>query len=96
MSTFVFEYDLGEKNILKSIIVGENKKKDLLVKLNKSQSDKTVVNINSEANIDENLWKDIIDRFMMLNNLNAYIEIDDGGAKPGTILFRLNEAVEQL
>lgn len=96
MCTFVFEYELGQKNITENITTGEYKKKDVLVKLSQSQDDKTIVNINSEVNTDENLWKDILDRFMMMNDLNAYIEINDGGAKPGTVLFRLNEAVEQL
>ncbi|WP_455543877.1 hypothetical protein [Intestinibacter sp.] len=96
MSTFVFEYKIDEKNIDKYLVAGENKKKDASVKLSKVTDNKMVVTINSEVNTDKDLWKDIIDRFILINGINANILIEDGGAKPGTILFRLNEAIEQL
>lgn len=93
MENMVFEFD-GINKIQKSSLVGIKKSKDVEISFNLPKEDKCRVVVNSEINTDENLWKDLLDRFFLINNSHVDIQINDFGAKPSTISFRLNEALE--
>lgn len=93
MENLVLEFD-GIKAIDKESISGVAKKKDVEVKIKKADGNKSKVTINSDKNTDENLWEALLYRFFLVNEIHADIEINDLGAKPSTISFRLNEALE--
>lgn len=93
MENIVFKFD-GIDKVNKESVVGSQKPKDVEIKFSSPKSEKSEVVINSEINTDENLWESLLDRFFLINNAHVDIEINDFGAKPSTISFRLSEALE--
>lgn len=93
MENLVFEYN-GSNNIKRNSFVGLNKIKDVEISFHLPKDDISKVTIDSEKNTDEKLWKSLLDRFFLINDIHADIQINDFGAKPSTITFRLNEALE--
>lgn len=93
MGNIVFEFE-GINKIQKDSLVGSKKFKDVEISFKLAREDKCSVIVNSEVNTDGDLWKDLLDRFFLVNDIHADIEVNDFGAKPSTITFRLNQALE--
>lgn len=93
MENLLLEFN-GTRDINKESIAGIAKKKDVEIKIKKANESKSKVTINSDINTDKNLWEALLDRFFLVSEIHADIEINDFGAKPSTISFRLNEALE--
>lgn len=67
---------------------------DLEVLLEPSKTGKATVTIRTSVDGFEQYWKAVLDRFFSKYQGAASIEINDFGATPGTVMLRLEQAVE--
>lgn len=93
MENLILNYN-GNKKINTECCIGQQSPKQVEIKLSFPKTEVCKVTVNSDVNEDSNLWKSIMDRFFLINDIHADIEINDFGAKPSTILFKLLQAME--
>jgi malonate decarboxylase delta subunit len=67
---------------------------DLEVLLEPTQGDRAHVLIRTSVDGFRDTWKAVLDRFFAKYDGAARIEINDAGATPGSVLLRLEQAVE--
>ena len=67
---------------------------DLEVLLEPAQGDRAHVLIRTSVDGFKDTWKAVLDRFFAKYDGAARIEINDAGATPGSVLLRLEQAVE--
>ena len=67
---------------------------DLEVLLEPSQGDRSHVLIRTSVDGFRDTWKAVLDRFFAKYDGLVRIEINDAGATPGSVLLRLEQAVE--
>ena len=67
---------------------------DLEVLLEPMQGDRAHVLIRTSVDGFRDTWKAVLDRFFAKYDGAARIEINDAGATPGSVLLRLEQAVE--
>ena len=67
---------------------------DLEVLLEPSKEGKATVNIRTSVDGYGPVWKEVLDRFFSKYQGAANVEINDFGATPGTVMLRLEQAVE--
>ena len=67
---------------------------DLEVLLEPTQGDRAQVLIRTSVAGFRDTWKAVLDRFFAKYDGAARIEINDAGATPGSVLLRLEQAVE--
>ena len=67
---------------------------DLEVLLEPTQGDRAHVLIRTSVDGFRDTWKAVLDRFFAKYHGAVRIEINDAGATPGSVLLRLEQAVE--
>jgi malonate decarboxylase delta subunit len=67
---------------------------DLEVLLEPAQGDRAHVLIRTSVDGFKDTWKAVLDRFFAKYDGVVRIEINDAGATPGSVLLRLEQAVE--
>ena len=67
---------------------------DLEVLLEPNQGDRSHVLIRTSVDGFQDTWKAVLDRFFARYDGAVRIEINDAGATPGSVLLRLEQAVE--
>ena len=67
---------------------------DLEVLLEPTQGDRAHVLIRTSVDGFRDTWKAVLDRFFAKYDGAVRIEINDAGATPGSVLLRLEQAVE--
>jgi malonate decarboxylase delta subunit len=67
---------------------------DLEVLLEPAQGDRAQVLIRTSVDGFRDTWKAVLDRFFARYDGVVRIEINDAGATPGSVLLRLEQAVE--
>lgn len=67
---------------------------DLEVLLEPAQGDRARVLIRTSVDGFKDTWKAVLDRFFARYDGIVSIEINDAGATPGSVLLRLEQAVE--
>jgi malonate decarboxylase delta subunit len=67
---------------------------DLEVLLEPAQGDRAQVLIRTSVDGFRDTWKAVLDRFFARYDGAVRIEINDAGATPGSVLLRLEQAVE--
>jgi malonate decarboxylase delta subunit len=67
---------------------------DLEVLLEPTQGDRSQVLIRTSVDGFRDTWKAVLDRFFAKYDGAVRIEINDAGATPGSVLLRLEQAVE--
>jgi malonate decarboxylase delta subunit len=67
---------------------------DLEVLLEPAQGDRAQVLIRTSVDGFRDTWKAVLDRFFAKYDGAVRIEINDAGATPGSVLLRLEQAVE--
>jgi malonate decarboxylase delta subunit len=67
---------------------------DLEVLLEPAQGDRSQVLIRTSVDGFHDTWKAVLDRFFAKYDGAVRLEINDAGATPGSVLLRLEQAVE--
>ena len=93
MEHMEFNYPSKQK-VSKRAHVGVVGSGDLEVLLEPLEGDTAHVSINTSVDGFKDTWKAILDRFFAKYEGAVRIEINDAGATPGSVLLRLEQAVE--
>jgi len=94
MEQFEFNYPAAKRRILKRAHVGVVGSGDMEVLLEPTDGDGAHVVISTSVNGFQESWKAVFDRFFSKFDGAVKIQINDAGATPGSVLLRLEQAVE--
>ncbi len=94
MEKIEFEYPAAKRRITKRAHVGVVGSGDMEVLLEHSEGDGGHVLIATSVNGFGDSWRAVFDRFFSKFDGAVRIEINDAGATPGSVLLRLEQAVE--
>jgi malonate decarboxylase delta subunit len=95
VETIRLDYSASE-TISRRAHVGVVGSGDLEVLLEPSSDEQAHVVVITSVNGFGAAWKNVLDRFFARFRGAAYIEINDFGATPGTVMLRLEQAAEAL
>jgi malonate decarboxylase delta subunit len=95
MEKLIFNYPDASETISRRAHVGVVASGDMEVLLEPSTSGGARVTVTTSVDGYRKTWKAMLDRFFSHYRGAAAIEIHDFGATPGTVLLRLEQAVEQ-
>jgi malonate decarboxylase delta subunit len=93
MEQMEFEYPTTRK-VHKRSHVGVVGSGDLEVLLEPAEGERSRVFVRTSVGGFRDTWKAVLDRFFSKYDGAVRIEINDAGATPGTVLLRLEQAVE--
>jgi malonate decarboxylase delta subunit len=93
MEQIEFDYPAKHK-VLKRAHVGVVGSGDLEVLLEPLEGDRAHVSIQTSVDGFKDTWKAVLDRFFAKYEGAVRIQIHDAGATPGSVLLRLEQAVE--
>ena len=93
MERIEFDYP-ARRQVSRRAHVGVVGSGDLEVLLEPTQSDRARVLIRTSVTGFHDTWKAVLDRFFARYDGAVRIEINDAGATPGSVLLRLEQAVE--
>ena len=93
METMTFEYS-ADRTVAGRAHVGVVGSGDLEVLLEPSTHQGARVVVRTSVDGYRQVWKNVLDRFFSRYHGAASIEINDFGATPGTVMLRLEQAVE--
>jgi malonate decarboxylase delta subunit len=96
MEKFAFDYPSAKRRITRRAHVGVVGSGDLEVLMEPSLSEDAHVSITTSVDGFRDYWKAALDRFFSRFDGAVRIQINDGGATPGGVLFRLGQAVEMI
>ena len=94
MEQIRFEYPAARRRITKKAHVGVVGSGDMEVLLEPSPTEGALVFITTSVNGFHDSWKAVFDRFFSNFDGAVSITINDAGATPGSVLLRLEQAVE--
>ncbi len=93
METFSFNYPAAKK-VMQRAHTGVVGSGDMEILLEPADSSKTVFNVRTASNGFQEIWKAVFERFIVSNDIDAIITINDFGATPGIVGLRLAQALE--
>jgi malonate decarboxylase delta subunit len=93
MEKLNFEYAVSGK-VPRRAHVGVVGSGDMEILLEPAKTSKATVKITTSVDGYGQIWKAVLDRFFANYQGAADIEINDFGATPGTVMLRLEQAVE--
>ena len=93
MERIEFDYP-ARRQVSRRAHVGVVGSGDLEVLLEPTQGDRARVLIRTSVTGFHDTWKAVLDRFFARYDGAVRIEINDAGATPGSVLLRLEQAVE--
>jgi malonate decarboxylase delta subunit len=96
MEQIAFDYPAAKRPIAKKAHVGVVGSGDMEVLLEPAQSDGAHVSITTSVDGFQDSWKAVFDRFFSKFDGAVCIQINDAGATPGSVLLRLEQAVEVI
>lgn len=96
MEQIEFHYPDATRAIARRTHVGVVGSGDLEILLNPSSSGGAQVFITTSVNGFQDTWKAVFDRFFSSFDGAVTIHIHDAGATPGSVLLRLQQAVEDI
>jgi malonate decarboxylase delta subunit len=96
MENITFEYPTAQRGITKRAHVGVVGSGDMEVLLEPSPENGAHVEITTSVNGFRDAWKAVFDRFFSKFDGAVRIQINDAGATPGSVLLRLEQAVEVI
>jgi malonate decarboxylase delta subunit len=95
MERIEFDYPAG-RTVSRRAHVGVVGSGDLEVLLEPVQGDRSHVLIRTSVDGFRDTWRAVLDRFFARYDGAVRIEINDAGATPGSVLLRLEQAVEVI
>ena len=96
MEQFKFDYPQAKRPVTKKAHVGVVGSGDMEVLMEPSISGAAHVTILTSVNGFGNSWKAVFDRFFASYEGAVRIHINDAGATPGSVMLRLQQAVEVI
>lgn len=96
MERLNFEYPSAKRQVVKKAHVGVVGSGDMEVLMEPSKSDAAKVSIITSVNGFSRSWRAVLDRFFAKYDGAVDIHINDAGATPGSVLLRLEQAVEVI
>lgn len=96
MENIDFKYPNAQRLITTRAHVGVVGSGDLEVLFEPSAETGAQVSITTSVNGFRDAWKAVFDRFFSKFDGSVRIEVNDAGATPGSVLLRLEQAVEAL
>jgi malonate decarboxylase delta subunit len=96
MEQIEFNYPMAKRRILKKAHVGVVGSGDMEVLLEPSVGEGAHVLITTSVDGFRDTWKAVFDRFFSKFDGCVRIDINDAGATPGSVLLRLEQAVEVI
>jgi malonate decarboxylase delta subunit len=94
MEQIEFDYPEAKRRISRRAHVGVVGSGDMEVLLEPSQGGGAHVSITTSVDGFRDSWKAVFDRFFSKFDGAVRIDINDAGATPGSVLLRLEQAVE--
>ena len=96
MEKIEFDYPAAKRRITKRAHVGVVGSGDMEILLEPSTTEGAHVSITTSVNGFHDTWKSVLDRFFAKFDGAISIQINDAGATPGSVLLRLEQAVEVI
>jgi malonate decarboxylase delta subunit len=96
MEQIEFDYPAAKRRITGRSHVGVVGSGDMEVLLQPSEDDAAHVFITTSVNGFRGTWRAVFDRFFSNFDGAVHIQINDAGATPGSVLHRLEQAVEGI
>ena len=96
MERIEFDYPAAKRRIIKKAHVGVVGSGDMEVLMEPAESGGAQVSITTSVDGFGDYWKAALDRFFSRFDGAVRIQINDAGATPGGVLFRLGQAVEMI
>jgi malonate decarboxylase delta subunit len=96
LETIELQYPAARRAVTKRAHVGVVGSGDMEALFKPSQGDGSHVVIRTSVNGFRDTWKAVLDRFFSRYDGAVNVCINDAGATPGSVLLRLEQAVEEL
>ena len=96
MEQIEFDYPAAKRRITKRAHVGVVGSGDMEVLMEPASNGGAHVSITTSVNGFQDSWKAVFDRFFSKFDGAVKIQINDAGATPGSVLLRLEQAVEVI
>ena len=96
MEQIEYDYPAAKRCITKKAHVGAVGSGDMEVLMEPAQNEGAHVSITTSVNGFQDSWKAVFDRFFAKFDGAVRIQINDAGATPGSVLLRLEQAVEVI
>ena len=96
MERIEFDYPAAKRRIIKKAHVGVVGSGDMEVLMEPAESGGAQVSITTSVDGFRESWKAVFDRFFSKFDGAVCIQINDAGATPGSVLLRLEQAVEVI
>ncbi|HSY34830.1 MAG TPA: malonate decarboxylase subunit delta [Acidobacteriaceae bacterium] len=96
MEKLEFDYPAATRRITRRAHVGVVGSGDMEILLEPSTTGGAHVSITTSVTGFRDTWKAVFDRFFSRFDGAASIQINDAGATPGSVLLRLEQAVEVM
>ena len=96
MEKIEFDYPAARRRISRRAHVGVVGSGDMEVLIEPSRTGDARVSITTSVNGFGETWKAVFDRFFTKFDGAISVQINDAGATPGSVLLRLEQAVEVL
>ncbi len=96
MEKLEFDYPSARVQVEKRAHVGAVGSGDMEVLMEPSPDGGGHVSIQTSVNGFSETWKAVLDRFFAKHDCAVRIEINDAGATPGSVLLRLEQALEVI
>jgi malonate decarboxylase delta subunit len=91
-----FDYPAAQRRITKKAHVGVVGSGDMEVLMEPAPGEGAHVSITTSVDGFRDSWKAVFDRFFSKFNGAVSVRINDAGATPGSVLLRLEQAVEVI
>jgi malonate decarboxylase delta subunit len=96
MEQHKFEYPSAKRHVTKRAHVGVVGSGDMEVLMQPAEAGSANVSILTSVNGFGSSWKALMDRFFSRYDGAVRIDINDAGATPGSVMLRLEQAVEVI
>ena len=96
MEQLRFEYPSAKRRVTKKAHVGVVGSGDMEVLMQPAETGSANVSILTSVNGFSSSWKAMMDRFFSKYDGAVRIDINDAGATPGSVMLRLEQAVEVI
>ena len=96
MEQLKFDYPSAKRRVAKRAHIGVVGSGDMEVLMEPADTGFAHVSVVTSVNGFGNSWKAVLDRFFSKYDGAVRIEINDAGATPGSVMLRLEQAVEVI
>ncbi len=96
MEQLKFDYPSAKRNVTKRAHVGVVGSGEMEILMEPSKTGAAHVTVQTSVNGFSNSWKAVLDRFFTKFDGAVRVHINDAGATPGSVMLRLEQAVEVI